>query len=98
MNVQLSTNDNVAARTRYLNEAECLPYMSAARYLIDHYVSAYWKRNRNDPEYVSMELTLCRYLLADMKDPYMRKVTLKWLARMLNINPIVLYNDPDLPF
>ncbi|OQP49056.1 hypothetical protein A4R26_31065 [Niastella populi] len=93
-----NTNDNVLTRQLYWNEPECLPYIPAARYLIENYVSAYWKHDRNDLDYVHMELTLCRYIMMETSDTPRRHLKLKWLARMLKISPILLHNDPNLPF
>lgn len=93
-----STNDNLYARQFYQDEPECLPHIQAARYLIEKYVSAYWKNDSNGLDFVDMELTLCRYLLMKPSDIQSRNLQLKWLARVLNINPLQLYNDPSLPF
>ena len=93
-----NTNDNAFARQLYWNEPECLPYVPAARYLIEKYVSAYWKQDCNDLDYVYMELTLCRYIKMKTSDTLSRNLQLKWLARILEISPVLLYNDPNLPF
>jgi len=91
-------NDNVFTRQLYEGEANCLPHIPKARYLIDRYISAYWKHDRDDLDYVHMELTLCRYMLDDIKDPIFRKLNVKWVARVLNVSPLRLFNDPNLPF
>ena len=93
-----TANDNILARQLYAGEENCLPHIPAARYLIDKYISAYWKHDPDDLDFVDMELTLCRYLLYDSKDTVFRKINIKWVARVLGISPIRLYNDPDLPF
>jgi len=98
MNSRPVTNDNIETRRHYNGEAECLPHMQAARYLIDRYISAYWKRSVNDPGFVHMELTLCRYLLMDTKCAISRNLKIKWIARVLDIEPLRLSNDPGLPF
>jgi hypothetical protein len=93
-----STNDNVFARQLYWDEPECLPYIPAARYLIEKYVSAYWKHDSTDLDFVDMELTLCRYIMMDLSGNFSRSLQLKWLARILEISPLQLHNDPNLPF
>lgn len=95
---QTCTNDNVFARQLYWNEPECLPYIPAARYLIENYVSAYWKHDKNDLDYVHMELTLCRHIKMETPDTLSHKLQLKWLARILDVSPLLLHNDPNLPF
>lgn len=92
------TNDNAFARQLYRDEPECLPCIPAARYLIQHYVSAYWKNDSNDLDFVHMELTLCRYIMMKPSDTLSRNLQLKWLARILDISSLQLYNDPNLPF
>jgi hypothetical protein len=92
------TNDNAFARQLYRDEPECLPSIPAARYLIEKYLSAYWKNDSNDLEFVNMELTLCRYIMMKPSDTLSRNLQLKWLARILDISPLQLYNDPNLPF
>jgi hypothetical protein len=94
----ITTNDNCFARQLYRDEAECLPYASAARYLIGKYVSAYWKNDPTDLDFVFMELTLCRYIMMETTSTLSRNLKLKWLSRILEVNPIFLHNDPDLPF
>jgi hypothetical protein len=96
--VPSSTNDNAFARQLYHDEPECLPYIPAARYLIEKYISAYWKHDTTNLEFVHMELTLCRYVMMETSDTISRNLILKWLARVLEVNPVRLYNDPDLPF
>ncbi|OQP60340.1 hypothetical protein A3860_33720 [Niastella vici] len=95
LHARTSTNDNVFARQLYRDEPECLPYIPAARYLIEKYVSAYWKHDSTDLDYVHMELTLCSRI---MMDAFPRHLQLKWLARILEVSPLCLYNDPNLPF
>ena len=92
------TNDNIFARQLYWNEPDCLPYAPAARYLIEKYVSAYWKHDLTDLDYVYMELTLCRYIMMETSGILSRNLKLKWLARIMEVNPILLHNDPNLPF
>lgn len=92
------TNDNVFARQLYWDEPECLPYIPAARYLIEKYVSAYWKYDSTDLDFVDMELTLCRYIKIKTSDALSRNLKLKWLARILEVSPLKLHNDPNLPF
>jgi hypothetical protein len=92
------TNDNVFSRQLYQGEMECLHHIPAARYLISKYVAAYWKHDPDDLDYVHMELTICRYLLMETRSVLSRTLKIKWLARVLDIKPIQLYNDPSLPF
>lgn len=92
------TNDNAFARQLYWNEPECLPYAAKARYLIEKYLSAYWKHDTNDFDFVYTELTLCRYIMMETTDTFSRALKLKWLARVLEVSPVLLYNDPNLPF
>jgi hypothetical protein len=98
LSLRTSTNDNVFARQLYWNEPECLPYIPAARYLIESYVSGYWKHDSTDLDFVHMELTLCRYIMMDMHGNFTRNLQFKWLARILGISPMLLHNDPNLPF
>lgn len=92
------SNDNVFTRQLYDGEENCLPHIPKARYLIERYVSAYWKHDPDDLDYVSMELDLCRYLLYDSNDPIFRRMNIKWVARVLGVSPLRLHNDPNLPF
>lgn len=96
--VSTSTNDNALARKLYGDEPECLPYIPAARYLVEKYVSEYWKHDCNGLDFVDMELTLCRYIMIQTSSTLSRNLKLEWLARILEINPLQLYNDPNLPF
>jgi hypothetical protein len=91
-------NDNIASRRRYVIEPECLPHIPAARYLIKKYISAYWKNDQDDLDYVYQEIDLCRYMLMPTENPIARKLKIKWVARVLGVNPIILHNDPNLPF
>jgi len=93
-----SINDNTFSRQLYRDEPKCLPFAPAARYLIEKYVSAYWKNDSNDLDYVDMELTLCRYIMMQPSETLSRNLQLKWLARILDVHPIQLHNDPNLPF
>lgn len=91
-------NDNSFSRRAYQDEAEYLPYAAAARYLIRTYLPVYWKNDFNDANFVNMELNLSRYLLMPTNSETARTIKLKWIARELNVSPLLLRNDPDLPF
>jgi hypothetical protein len=45
-----------------------------------------------------MESMLCDYLLMETSSATARNLKIKWLARVLGVNPLHLYNDPSLPF
>ncbi len=91
-------NDNLELRKVYADEPECLPHIAAARYLIDKYIGEYWKHDCNHIDFIYQEIELCRYLLMPSDSPGVRKLTIKWLARALNVHPLRLFNDPNLPF
>lgn len=93
-----TANDNILTRQLYEGEGKYLPQIPQARYLIDKYISAYWKSDPNDLDYVDMELTLCRYLHCESNDPIFRRMNVKWVARVLGVSPLRLHNDPNLPF
>lgn len=93
-----SVNDNVYARQLYRGEADCLAYAPAARTLIEKYVSAYWKHDVTDPNFVYMELTLSRRIMMETRCVISRNLKIKWIAGILEINPVLLHNDPSLPF
>jgi len=93
-----NVNDNHVGHVLYGHKADHVPYAEAARYLIERHVSAYWKNDPNDMDFIQMELILCGYLHDLSHVPEARNRIVKWVARMLNISPMVLHNDPDLPF
>ncbi|WP_044220138.1 hypothetical protein [Chitinophaga pinensis] len=95
---KMSVNDNRIAHALYQGKGDHLPYAASAHYLINKYISAYWKHDKNDLDFISMELTLCGYLEMPATCAISRKLKLKWIARVLNISPILLHNDPSLPF
>jgi len=91
-------NDNIETRKIYADQPECLPHISAARYLISKYVSEYWKNDQDDMDYVYQEIALCRHLLTPVTSPGARQLKIKWLARALGVSTLWLLNDPKLPF
>ncbi len=93
-----NVNDNHVGHVLYKNKTDHLAYVPGARYLIENYVSAYWKNDPNDMDFIQMELTLCGYLHDLALVPVARDRIVKWMARVLGINPVLLHNDPDLPF
>ncbi len=55
-------NDNASNRV-YVREGDCFQHIPAARYLIEQFVTARWKHDLDDPDYIDMEILLCRYML-----------------------------------
>lgn len=91
-------NDNHISHALYQGKSDHIPYTKAARYLIEKYVSAYWKHDKNDIDFIDMELTLCGYLEMPTTCDISRNLKIKWIARILNASPLLLHNDPSLPF
>lgn len=99
MNTSLSpVNDNIITHWLYDGKDDHVPHVAATSYLIEKYVSAYWKHDRNDMEYISMEIDLCGYLDMPVENDRWRELKIKWIARVLNVSPMLLHNDPSLPF
>jgi hypothetical protein len=92
-------NDNIQTRgLLYAGIPEYLPHIPAARYLILKYIGEYWRHDCDDIDFVHQEMTLCGYMLMPTENLTARKLKIKWVARELGVNPMVLYNDPHLPF
>lgn len=91
-------NDNCITHWLYDGKANHLPHVSATSYLIGKYVSEYWKCDKNDLDYIDLELTLCGYLDMPTSCPIGRGLKINWIARVLKISPVLLHNDPGLPF
>lgn len=89
-------NDNHIAQSLYQGRDDHLPYVETARYLIGKYVPQYWKHDCNDVDFVYMESVLCGNLALETKCPISRELKAKWIARVLDISPLQLYNDPQL--
>lgn len=73
-----------------------IEYIPIARYLIDKYATEDWKHNVNHLNYVFREYQICT-LMHDFKTRP-RESLVKITATVLSVNPILLFNDPDLPF
>lgn len=93
-----NTNDNIFTRQLYQGEPDCLAFAPAARYLIEKYGSAYWKHDIADPDFVYIELTLSRRIMMETRCIISRNLKIKWIAGILEVNPMLLHNDPNLPF
>jgi len=80
--------DHIGERQRLL------PLTPVARKLIAKYLNASYKHSPDSRDYAFLEYQLCTLL--EIKD--FRQSTVRSIACVLGCNPIVLYNDPLLPF
>lgn len=89
-------NDNHPAQALYDGDSDHLPYLSMARYLIEQYGTHHWKHDCNDPDYVLSEMQLCGHLAVETSCTFSREVKERWIAGVLGVSPVFLYNDPRL--
>lgn len=96
-------NQNVIFREIYrcpdddcISQESLLPYISLTRKLIDLYEpNQEWKNLINHPEYVFREYQIASIL--ENKIGRTREQIISIVAWLMQVNPIVLFNDPDLP-
>lgn len=96
-------NDNVRSRHLYNGDdfhgprMRLLYHVPSARELIKRHVSHVWKHSVSGRDYAFVEYQLCTIMDSHKRFPAFREITIKTMAKVLDVNPIQLYNDPRLP-
>ena len=91
----VNKNDNIYSREYLYSQPDIAILIPIATYLIKKFVVEEWKNNLNDPWYVTQEYGVCSLLSSKV---FSRDEKIAFIATTLNCNPILLHNDPDLPF
>jgi hypothetical protein len=102
---QKACNDNSIWRERYREtdthgrlRARLLAHIPTARKLIDRYCAAPFKHDPEDRDYCFMEYQLCTLLEPQDENTGQRNLKIDAIAWVLERNPLILHNDPNLPF
>ncbi len=78
-----------------------LPFIKYAQYIIDKYIKQAWKSYPNSKEYIEMEGWITHAFtfkseIPEFNENYER--CLIQLAKLLEVSPLILFNDRELPF
>jgi hypothetical protein len=98
------SNDNSLWRDRYLETdkygplARLLPHIPTAQKLIARYCQHAFKHDKQDRDYCFLEYQLCTLLENPDRNQTQRNMKMEWIAWALERHPLVLFNDPHLPF
>jgi hypothetical protein len=99
-----ASNDNSVWRERYMETDKHGPmmrlfaYMPTARKLIDRYSPGHFKHDPEDREYCFLEYQLCTLLEPEDHCIGQRNLKIDAIAWVLACSPLILHNDPGLPF
>lgn len=104
MDVQtkINANNNIARRSLYQGndhkgpKERLLKFIPVARYMIKHYINAYWKNDVNHSEYVFKEYQICTTIETSGKSKAARDFDLRMSAAILDTKTLVLLNDKEL--
>lgn len=97
-------NDNSVWRERYMEADKRGPmvrlfvHIPIARKLIDRYCEAPFKHDPDDRDYCFLEYQLCTLLEPEDVNSAQRNLKIDAIAWVLERNPLILHNDPNLPF
>lgn len=100
----VNANDNLKDRAYYRGtdfkglKERLLVHLPKARELIAKYCKKYYKDLKNDDDYIFLENQICMGLDKGAFTPGNRAIKVEFLALMLKVHPLELYNDPDLGF
>jgi hypothetical protein len=98
-----NANENEIRRQIYrlpdsdgLTNEHFIKHVMTARKLIEKYEKSEWKEDVNHRRYVFREYQICTLL--DKVEEYSRDHVIKLMCVLFATNPILLFNDADLPF
>src|SRR5581483_7094860 len=97
-------NDNSTWRERYMGtdsygpRLRLLAFIPTAQKLIHRYCEAPFKHDQQDRDYCFMEYQLCTLLESKDANRTQRNLKIDAIAFVLESSPLILHNDPDLPF
>jgi hypothetical protein len=106
----VNINDNLSVRLTYLkgtypvtgeNRENWIKFIPLINWLFATYSKKPWKNNPEHPNYAFAEYQLCTIIKRiDEPDflPKNRKDLIESIACILDVSPVLLYNDPNFPF
>jgi hypothetical protein len=100
----VNSNENLSSRAIYRipNSQTGEPidhlirFVMPARLVIAKHGIHDWKHSINHHLYVFKEYQICTLL--DKIESFSRPTVITMIAELLEVNPILIFNDPDLPF
>lgn len=99
-----ASNDNSVWRERYMASDKhgpllrLFPHIPTARKLIARYFKDSIKHDIENRDYCFMEYQLCTLLEREDGSVLQRNMKIDMIAWVLECSPVVLHNDPGLPF
>jgi hypothetical protein len=100
----VNANDNLKDRAYYKStdfkgsKERLLNHIPQARKLIEKYCKKYYKDLQNDDNYIFLENQICMGLDKGAYTPGNRAIKVEFLALMLKVHPLELYNDTEFDF
>jgi hypothetical protein len=105
----VNTNDNIERKFSYFkglyftgeNKENWIKYIPLINYLFATYSKQYWKNDPSHMDYAFTEYQLCT-CIKRIDEPNFsadnRKHLIESIACILEVSPLLLYNDTNLPF